>query len=374
MNQPTCLKVIKNKLGLLELARELGNVSRACQMFGYSRDSFYRFKNLYDEFGEAGLQEVSRKKPNLKNRVPIEIEQAVVEIAIEKPAFGQVRVSNELKRKGILISPMGVRSIWLRNKLQTMSLRLKALEEKVAKEGLILTESQLRAFERIKIKNEVMGEIETLFPGYLGSQDTYYVGNIKGVGKIYQQTFVDTYSKVAICKLYDRKTALVAADLLNDRVIPFFEQEKVKLLRMLTDRGSEYKGNKEHHEFELYLHAEDIDHSCTKAYHPQTNGICERFHKTIQQEFYNVAFRTKIYKSIDELQQDLDLWLEEYNNQRTNQGKHCNGRTPMDCFSKDKHLSQEKMIGFNLSDTVVADTTENTQEAEKNKFLLQEKN
>jgi transposase InsO family protein len=374
MNQPTCLKVIKNKLGLLELVRELGNVSRACQMFGYSRDSFYRFKNLYDEFGEAGLQEVSRKKPNLKNRVPIEVEQAVIEFAIEKPAFGQVRVSNELKKKGIFVSPMGVRSIWLRNRLQTMGLRLKALEEKVAKEGLILTENQLRAMERIKIKNEATGEIETLFPGYLGSQDTYYVGNIKGVGKIYQQTFVDTYSKIAICKLYDRKTALVAADLLNDRVVPFYEQQEIKLLRMLTDRGSEYKGNKEHHEYKLYLHAEDIDHSCTKAYSPQQNGICERFHKTVQQEFYNVAFRTKIYESIDELQHDLDLWLDEYNTQRTHQGKYCNGRTPMDCFLKDKHLAQEKMIGFDLSDTAVDKTTETAQEREENKSFSHEMN
>lgn len=352
MNQPTTLKLIKNKLGLLELARELGNVSNACKVFGYSRDSFYRFKKLYEEQGEQGLQEVSRKKPIFKNRVPREVEDAVISFAIEKPAFGQLRASNELKKKGIFISPMGVRSVWLRNNLSTMKLRLKALEEKVAKEGLILTEEQLQALEKQKVQKEAQGEIETLFPGYLGSQDTYYVGNIKGVGKIYQQTFVDTYSKVAICKLYDRKNALVAADLLNDRVIPFFEEQNVKLLRMLTDRGSEYRGNKEYHEYELYLTVEDIDHTCTKAYSPQTNGICERFHKTIQQEFYNVAFRTKIYHTIEELQDDLELWLKEYNDQRTHQGKYCFGATPMECFEKDKQKAQEKMIGYDGSDNM----------------------
>ena len=352
MNQPITLKVIKNKLGLLELARELGSVSRACNIFGYSRDSFYRFKKLYNEHGEAGLQEISRKKPILKNRVPKETEDAVVAFAIEKPAFGQLRVSNELKKQGIFISPMGVRSVWLRNKLNTMKLRLKALEEKVAKEGLILTKDQLRALEKQKEQKVALGEIETLFPGYIGSQDTYYVGNLKGVGKIYQQTFVDTYSKVAICKLYDRKNALIAADLLNDKVVPFFEEQNVKLLRMLTDRGSEYRGRKEHHEYELYLAVEDIDHSCTQAYSPQQNGICERFHKTIGQEFYSVAFRTKIYQSIEELQIDLDKWLENYNKNRTHQGKFCNGRTPMECFLQEKNKVQNKMIGYNKSDNL----------------------
>ena len=349
MNLHTQEKIIKNKLGLLNLAKELGNVSRACKVFGYSRDSFYRFKKLYEEYGEEGLQEVSRKRPNLKNRVPKEVEEAVISFAIEYPAYGQIRASNELKKRGTFISPGGVRNIWLRNNLQTMKLRLKALEEKVAKENFILTEAQVQALEKAKEEKVAKGEIETLFPGYLGAQDTYYVGNIKGVGRIYQQTYIDTFSKVVFCKLYDRKNALVAADLLNDRVLPFYEEQDVKLLRILTDRGTEYKGSREHHEYELYLSIEDIEHSFTKAKSPQTNGICERFHKTIQQEFYAVAFRKKIYTSIEELQNDLDEWLYHYNNKRTHQGKNCKGLTPMECFEKSKHLAQIKMIGYNSS-------------------------
>jgi len=238
-------------LDLLKLAEELGNVSRAYKIFGYSRDSFYRFKKLYKEKGEEGLKEINRRKPNLKNRVPLEIEEAVVNYAIEYSAHGQIRCSNELKKKGIFISPGGVRNIWLRHNLNTMKLRLKALEEKVAKENLILTEEQVKALEKAKEEKVARGKIETLFPGYLGAQDTYYVGYIKGVGRIYQQTFIDTYSKVVFCKLYDRKNALVAADLLNDRVLPFYEEEGVKLLRILTNRGTEYKGNREHHEYEF---------------------------------------------------------------------------------------------------------------------------
>lgn len=189
-------------------------------------------------------------------------------------------------------------------------------------------------------------------PGYLGAQDTYYVGYIKGVGKIYQQTFIDTYSKVAHAKVYDRKNALVAADLLNDRVIPFYEHHEISLLRILTDRGTEYCGAREHHEYQLYLAIEDIDHSKTKAKSPQTNGICERLHRTMQDEFYAVAFRKKIYHSLEELQQDLDLWLEYYNRQRTHSGKYCYGKTPMQTFLDSLHLTKEKMLETHYQNVV----------------------
>ena len=337
-------KIIKNKLGVLELAKQLGNASRACHIMGYSRDSFYRFKELYDTGGEAALQEISRKKPVLKNRVDPDIEAAVVQLAIDNPALGQLRVSNELRKKGIFISPGGVRSVWLRHDLETFKKRLKALEAKVAQEGIILTEEQLAALERAKEEKEAHGEIETEHPGYLGSQDTFYVGTLKGVGRIYQQTFVDTYAKVSFAKVYDRKNALVAADVLNDRVLPFYEEHDIALLRILTDRGTEYCGKREDHEYQLYLNIEDIDHTKTKARSPQTNGICERFHRTILQEFYQIAFRKKIYNSLDELQEDLDKWIEQYNQERTHTGKYCFGKTPMQTFLDALPLAKEKQL------------------------------
>lgn len=306
---------------MLKLAQTLGSVSEACKVMGFSRDSFYRFKELYDTGGDAALVEISRRKPNMKNRIDPQIEQAVLDFALEQPAYGQLRVSNELRKRGLSVSAAGVRTIWMRHDLQTFQLRLKALSAKVAQDGLILTEDQLRALERAKQEKHAHGEIETEHPGYLGAQDTYYVGNIKGVGRIYQQTFIDTYSKVALAKLYDRKHAITAADMLNDQVLPFFEEHGVALLRVLTDRGSEYCGNRESHEFELYLDLEGIDHTRTKAKSPQTNGICERFHQTVQNEFYASAFRRKLYGSLEQLQQDLDEWMRSYNTERTHSGQ-----------------------------------------------------
>ncbi|CAP54951.1 putative integrase [Gluconacetobacter diazotrophicus PA1 5] len=332
---------------MLELSKQLGNVSQACKMMGYSRDSFYRFKELYDKGGEiaapgtlppqtlASKTASSRRLMKLWSRSP----------SNNRPGVPGPRGQRNLLKRGVNSPHTRVRSIWLRHDLATMKLRLKALEAKMAQERLILTESQLAALEKAKADKEAWGEFETECPGYCGAQDTFYVGTLKGVGRVYQQTFVDTYSKVGFAKLYDRKTPVTAADLLNDRVIPFFELHDLPLQRVLTDRGTEFCGSHDRHEYELYLAVENIDHTRTKARSPQTNGIVERFHKTMLDEFYRVTFRRKIYDSIHELQADLDEWMDDFNRNRTHQGRYCFGKTPMQTFLDAAHHAREKDIG-----------------------------
>jgi len=326
--------IIQRKVNIIELGATLGNISDACRKLGVSRQHYYDIKQAIAEDGLEGLLEKSRKAPRMGNRVSPEIEQRVLDYSLEFPTHGQVRVSNELKRQGIILSGGGVRSIWQRHQLEKKHLRLKRLEKWAAENTNVLTEPQVQALEAAKEEKEAHGEIETHHPGFLLGQDTYYVGYIKGIGKIYQQTGIDTYSNVGFAKVYSDKTALAAADFLNDKVLPHYDQNGISLLRVLTDRGTEYCGKPENHPYQLFLHLTDIEHTRTKVRHPQTNGCTEKLNQTIQDEFYAVAFRKTLYTSMAQIQADLDAFMDKYNRDRTNQGRHCRGRTPAETFTE----------------------------------------
>jgi len=333
--------IINRKLNILELGRTLGNISEACRKLGVSRQHYYDIKEAIEEEGLEGLLEKSRRAPRVGNRVPLEIEEKVLEYSLQQPTHGQVRTANELRKLGIVISSGGVRSIWLRHKLQVKALRLKRLERWAAENEGILTESQVQALEEAKERQEAQGEVESPHPGFLLAQDTCYIGYIKGVGRLYQQTGIDTHSNVGFAKLYREKAALTAADFLNDRVLPFFDDQGIKVLRALTDNGTEYCGRKETHPYQLFLHLNDMEHTRIRVGRPQTNGAVERLNQTIQEEFYKVAFRKRLYRSVEEIQADLDAYMAWYNTERTNQGRYCQGRTPMQTFLEGLELYQK---------------------------------
>jgi transposase InsO family protein len=326
---------------MLELGSTLGNISEACRKLGVSRQHYYDIKEAIEEDGLEGLYEKSRRVPRYGNRVAPEIEERLLAYSLEYPTHGQVRTSNELKKLNIQLSPGGVRSIWLRHNLQIKGLRLKRLEKWAAENAGILTESQVQALEEAKEERQTYGEIESPHPGYLLAQDTCYIGYIKGVGRLYQQTGIDTHANVGFAKLYLDKTSLTAADFMNDKVLPFYDEQGISILRILTDRGREYCGRIEKHHYELFLHINGIEHTKTKPRSPWTNGCVERLNQIIQDEFYKVAFRRKLYGSLDEIQADLDTFVETYNNDRTNQGRYCKGRTPAETLRDGLELYQQ---------------------------------
>jgi len=333
--------IINRKLNILELGEVLGNISEACRVLGISRQHYYDIKTAIEEEGLQGLLEKSRRAPRPGNRVASHIEQAILDYSLDFPTHGHKRVSNEMKKKGIIISSGGIRSVWLRHNLGVRGLRLKRLEQWAADNVGILTESQVEALENAKEAREAHGEVESPHPGFLVAQDTCYIGYLKGIGKLYQQTGIDTRSNIGFAKAYTEKTSLTAADFLNDRILPFFDDHGIKVLRVLTDNGTEYCGRPEVHPYKLFLHLNDIEHTRIKVRHPQTNGAVERLNQTIQEEFYRVAFRRKYYRSLEEIQADLDVFMSWYNNERTNQGRYCQGRTPMQTFIDDLPLYQK---------------------------------
>jgi transposase len=326
-------KLIKARMGMLALAEQLSSVSQACKRAGISRSHFYEIKEAFERYGAEGLAPQARRNPRMPNQTPPELEAKILEMTERYPAMSYLRLSSQLKLVGVGISPAAVRAVWQRHGLTLRYQRLLWLEQKTAASGGVLTETQMKLLQRWRGKvTDPEAHIESPQPGFLLGQDTYFVGTIKGVGRIYQQTVVDTNCSLAFAKLYLSKVPMTAVDVLNDRVAPFYEEHGVEIQHLLTDNGREFCGRPLHHPFELFLTISQIEHRRTDIGSPQTNGFTERFHRTIKEEFYAVAFRKTFYESIDQLQADLDRYLEFYNRERAHQGYRTQGRTPYQAF------------------------------------------
>jgi len=326
-------KLIKARLGMLALAEELKNISLACKRAGISRSHFYEIKEAFEKYGRDGLAEQPRRRPNMPNQTPPEVEQQILAMTERYPTYSYMRVSGQLKLIGLGIAPSTVRSVWQRRGLTLTIQRLLWLEQKCAAGIGILTERQMKllAKHRGRILDPEQ-HVEAPVPGYLLCQDTYFVGTIKGVGKIYMQSVVDANCSLGFAKLYLSKVPMTAVDILDDRVLPFYEEHQVQIDHILTDNGREYCGLPLRHPYELFVAINQIAHRTTKVHSPETNGFCERFHRTVKEEFFSIAFRKKLYESLDQLQQDLDQYIEFYNRERSHQGYRTQGRTPYQAF------------------------------------------
>ena len=318
----------RRKLALLDLAQELGNVSKACQLIGYHRDTFYEIRRAFQVGGVAALIEQRRgpKSPH-PNRVAPEIEERILAYCLEHPTHGAQRVANELRLQAVQVSPSGVRGVWLRHSLETRMQRLLRLEKTVQDDAFVLSEEQIELLERHSPDFRCR-HVEVSRPGELLNQDTFYWGTLKGVGKVYVQVVIDAFCSLAFAKLYTSKMPVTAADLLYDRVLPFYDALGVKVKAVLTDNGREFCGRLETHPYELMLAIEDIEHRKTRVRSPRTNGFVERMNRTLLDECFRVHGRTTWYDDVNEIQADLDRFLLYYNLERSHQGYRLRGRTP----------------------------------------------
>lgn len=329
----TTEKLIKARMGMLALAEQLNNVSAACRRAGISRSHYYEIKEAFEKFGAEGLAPQRRRKPRMPNQTPPELETQILEMTERYPTYSYLRISDQLKLVGVGVSPSTVRAVWQRFGLTLRIHRLLWLEQKTAAQGGILTERQIRLLQKHRGRTaDPEQHVEAPYPGYLLCQDTYFVGTIKGIGKIYLQSAVDAHCSLGFAKLYLSKVPMTAVDVLDDRVLPFYEEHSAEVEHLLTDNGREYCGRELKHHFELFLAIRQIRHRRTEVRSPQTNGFCERFHRTIQEEFFSSAFRKQLYESVAQLQQDLDRYLEFYNRERAHRGYRTQGRTPYQAF------------------------------------------
>lgn len=327
-------KVARRKLSLLELATDLQNVSKACRLMGYSRQQFYEIRRNFQLYGAEGLLD---RLPGAKgphpNRVSEEIEKAVLAHSLHHPTQGPLRVAQELALKGIQVSSTGVRGVWARHNLLTKHERLLRLEKTVRERKLELNEAQVRLLERFSPEFRER-HIVTTYTGELVAVDTFFVGTLKGVGKVYLQSVIDCYSRYAWGRLYTSKLPVTAVHVLNTDVLPFFESHHAPITTILSDNGREYCGRPDHHPYELFLQLESIEHRTTKVRRPQSNGFVERLHRTLLDEHFRIMGRSKWYESVEEMQTDLDTYLKHYNNKRPHQGRLMNGKTPYEVFVK----------------------------------------
>lgn len=323
-------RLIDAKISILQLAEKLESISEACKVAGIARSSFYEIKKAYEQFGREGLYPKPKRKPRMPNQLPEEIVSKVMDMTRRFPAYSYNRIAQQLQLEGVSVSGGGVRKVWERQGLVRKLSRYLWLEAEVSQGRGIMTERALKAITRLKRLEQATDQhVQANQPGELLSQDLYVVGVIKGVGKIYLQSAVDCSCSVGFAKLCLSKTPIHSVSLLHEKVVPFYDELRLNLGAVLTDGGREYCGRPDQHFFELYLGAQNIEHRVTRPASPYTNGFAERFHRTLKDEFFAKAFREKVYTSIEELQKDLDAFLEFYNNGRVHSGYRCQGRTPM---------------------------------------------
>ena len=320
------VKIAKQRLSVLELAERLGNITEACRRRGMDRTSFYEWKRRFQTHGLEGLKDLPPIHKSHPQAVKPEVEARIIELALEHPSYGCNKLEKILSLEGPYVSNVTIQKILIEHGLGSRYDRWLALERKSAEQGIALTAEQVAYIEKLNPSFKERHD-ESSGPGQLLSQDTFFVGTLKGVGRVYMHTVIDTYGSFAFGFLHTTKQPEAAVSVVHNDVVPFYKEHGIEVKAILTDNGREYCGT-EAHPYELYLALNDIEHRRTQVRRPQTNGFVERFHRTVLDEFFRIVFRKKLYETVASLQEDLDSWLHEYNYERPHLGYRNQGRRP----------------------------------------------
>jgi transposase InsO family protein len=326
MEMDVSVKIAKQRLSVLELAERLGNITEACRRRGMDRTSFYEWKRRFQTHGLEGLKDLPPIHKSHPQAVKPEVEARIIELALEHPSYGCNKLEKILSLEGPYVSNVTIQKILIEHGLGSRYDRWLALERKSAEQGIALTAEQVAYIEKLNPSFKER-HVESSGPGQLLSQDTFFVGTLKGVGRVYMHTVIDTYGSFAFGFLHTTKQPEAAVSVVHNDVVPFYKEHGIEVKAILTDNGREYCGT-EAHPYELYLALNDIEHRRTQVRRPQTNGFVERFHRTVLDEFFRIVFRKKLYETVASLQEDLDSWLHEYNYERPHLGYRNQGRRP----------------------------------------------
>jgi transposase InsO family protein len=317
------------RLRVMVRAQELGNVSRVCREFGISRTRFYRWRQRYRAYGPDGLH--PRRQGPSRGRPPqlsLQDERAILALALAWPTWGPAQLADQLCRPehgGLRVAPSTIYRLLRRRGLQTRWERLAVLEAHSAQAAGLLTERtrrQLAAAQRRRAPH-----IQASKPGELVPLDTFYIGKLKGVGKVWQYTACDAACSFAVAQVSLEFSARAAARFLTHRVLPTFQGAGWPIQRVLTDHGSEYRGV-----FDKVCAERGIRHTRTRPRHAWTNGFVERLQGTILSELWRIEFRRRFFTSAAAMQAALDRYLDFYNHRRSHQGYRTQGRTPGEIF------------------------------------------
>ena len=307
------------RLRVLREAERLGNVSEACRRHGMSRTLFYRLQKRFEQYGPDGVHPKRRQaRRGRPAAIPVQTERRVIAFALAWPTCGPQWYSDQLAREGVTIAATTIWRLLRRQQLGTRRARLAVLEYGSAATTGVLTERTAKPLRHV----------EASAPGELLSLDTFYVGKLKGVGKVWQITGCDCASSFGWARLIlGEVTATAVLSFLREAVRPVYRHAGWRLRRVLTDNGKEFKGA-----FAAGCERLDIRVTRTKPRHAWTNGFVERLQKTILHEHWRIAFRRQYFTGARALQRSLDRFLQFYNHERTHRGYRLRGRTPATVF------------------------------------------